>query len=99
MTDMTTDTHHTSPETRAKHSAPMREYYVYFAVIFAATLPLTILTWVLTTLRRIADPSRLPGRRPGLSRRGSLARDLKFRGQTRGRSSPFRPGVVKWNRG
>ena len=60
MTDMTTDTHHTSPETRAKHNAPMREYYVYFAVIFAATLPLTILTWVLTTLRRMELPERGP---------------------------------------
>jgi hypothetical protein len=29
-------------------------------VIFAATLPLTILTWVLTTLRRMELPERGP---------------------------------------
>ena len=38
----------------------MREYYVYFAVIFAATLPLTILTWVLTVARRMELPERGP---------------------------------------
>ena len=43
MTDFTTD----APMTRARHTAPKREYYAYFALIFLATLPLAILTWVL----------------------------------------------------
>ncbi|KIN70036.1 Protein pufQ [Sulfitobacter noctilucicola] len=59
MTDMTTDTHVASSG-RAKHAAPIREYYVYFAVIFAATLPLTCLTWTLTALRRMELPARGP---------------------------------------
>ena len=59
MTDMTTDTMQAEPA-RSKHAAPMREYYVYFAVIFAATLPLTCLTWVLTTARRMELPERGP---------------------------------------
>lgn len=59
MTDMTTDTVHATPS-RTKHGPPMREYYVYFAVIFAATLPLTILTWVLSAARRMELPERGP---------------------------------------
>ena len=60
MTDMTTDTVHAQPATRAKHGPPMREYYVYFAIIFAATLPLTILTWTLSAARRMELPERGP---------------------------------------
>lgn len=60
MTDMTTDTHVDTSHSRAKTHATMREYYVYFAVIFAATLPLTCLTWVLTVLRRMELPERGP---------------------------------------
>ncbi|MFK7837151.1 MAG: cytochrome PufQ [Sulfitobacter sp.] len=61
MTDMTTDTITTSAShPKARHAAPMREYYVYFAVIFAATLPLAILTWVLTAARRMQLPERGP---------------------------------------
>ncbi|MFC6640046.1 protein pufQ [Sulfitobacter sp. JBTF-M27] len=59
MTDMTTETIHVEPH-RAKSGPPMREYYVYFAIIFAATLPLTILTWVLSTARRMELPERGP---------------------------------------
>ncbi len=59
MTDMTTDTH-VAPQSRAKAGPPMREYYVYFAVIFAATLPLTFLTWTLSALRRMELPERGP---------------------------------------
>ena len=59
MTDMTTDT--IGRETaRARSGPPMREYYVYFAVIFLATLPLTCLTWGLTAARRMALPERGP---------------------------------------
>ena len=61
MTDMTTDSvPHTQSPARAKHGPPMREYYVYFAIIFAATLPLALLTWVLTTARRMELPERGP---------------------------------------
>lgn len=60
MTDMTTDTHVSAAQNRAKSHAPMREYYVYFAVIFAATLPLTILTWILSAARRMELPERGP---------------------------------------
>lgn len=59
MTDMTTDTIGAQPS-RTKSGPPMREYYVYFAIIFAATLPLTILTWALSTLRRMELPERGP---------------------------------------
>lgn len=59
MTDMTTDTIQSTPA-RTKHGPPMREYYVYFAVIFAATLPLTILTWGLSAARRMELPERGP---------------------------------------
>jgi hypothetical protein len=38
----------------------MREYYAYFALIFAATLPLTTLTWVLSAARRMALPEKGP---------------------------------------
>ena len=60
MTDMTTDTHHAEPNVRSRHAAPMREYYVYFAIIFTATLPLALLTWVLTCARRLELPERGP---------------------------------------
>ena len=64
MTDMTTDTSYAAPAHRTKSGppppAPMREYYVYFAIIFAATLPLTILTWVLSAARRMELPERGP---------------------------------------
>ena len=48
MTDFTTDT----PMLRRSTTVPRREYYAYFALIFAATLPLSLLTWALKTLRR-----------------------------------------------
>ena len=57
MTDMTTDT---TPAPRAKSGPPMREYYVYFAIIFTATLPLALLTWVLSAARRMELPERGP---------------------------------------
>ncbi|MEQ6250788.1 cytochrome PufQ [Sulfitobacter sp. HNIBRBA3233] len=58
MTDMTNLTNVTRK--RSHSSAATREYYVYFAVIFLATLPLAILTWTLTALRQMALPSRGP---------------------------------------
>lgn len=57
MTDMTNN-----PGVARKRStsAATREYYVYFAVIFVATLPLAVLTWTLTALRQLALPSKGP---------------------------------------
>lgn len=57
MTDFTNDT--SMPRKRST-TASHREYYAYFAVIFVATLPLAILTWMLTALRQLALPSRGP---------------------------------------
>ena len=57
MSDMTTDTPIAS---RARIAPNKREYYVYFAVIFVATLPLSILTWVLSAARRMELPERGP---------------------------------------
>ncbi|MEM9966917.1 MAG: cytochrome PufQ [Pseudomonadota bacterium] len=57
MTDMTTDT---VQNTRSRSGPPMREYYVYFALIFAATLPLSVLTWMLTAARCMSLPEKGP---------------------------------------
>ena len=56
MTDFTTD----APVVRAHHAPPKREYYAYFGLIFLATLPLAILTWMLTALRRMELPEKGP---------------------------------------
>jgi hypothetical protein len=56
MTDFTTDL----PDTRVRSAPPKREYYAYFGVIFLATLPLCILTWVLTAARRMELPEKGP---------------------------------------
>ena len=66
MTDMTT-THMGLPE-RTRGSL-RTEFAIYFAVIFAATLPLACLTWGLTMLRS----GRLPERGP-IARAWSQAR-------------------------
>lgn len=58
MTDMTNVTATAAPKRR--HSVPTREYYVYFAVIFLATLPLTFLTYTLSAARQLALPERGP---------------------------------------
>ncbi len=47
-------------KTRASNAGEQREYYAYFALIFAATLPLSCLTWVLTTARRMELPASGP---------------------------------------
>jgi len=56
MTDFTTDT----PITRTRTAPPKREYYVYFTLIFLATLPLSFLTWGLSAARRMALPEKGP---------------------------------------
>ncbi len=58
MSDQTTDIF-VAPR-RANPAAERREFYAYFAVIFLATLPLTLLTWALTALRHLAWPERGP---------------------------------------
>lgn len=58
---MTDFTNH--PKVMGGHSrktAHQREYYAYFALIFVATLPLALLTWVLSTARRMEFPDRGP---------------------------------------
>ena len=56
MTDFTTDT----PRVSAKTAPPKREYYVYFGIIFVATLPLSFLTWGLSAARRMELPAKGP---------------------------------------
>ncbi|MEY3004960.1 MAG: hypothetical protein RLZZ491_2136 [Pseudomonadota bacterium] len=45
MTDFTSD------HPVARHKPPKAEFMVYFAIIFAATLPLATLTWALAAIR------------------------------------------------
>ena len=63
MADQTTDL----PIARTK--PPRTEFYVYFAIIFAATVPLAVLTWALAALQA----GRLPEKGP-LKRAWSQAR-------------------------
>ncbi len=56
MTDFTSD----APAGRTHHAPPKREYYAYFGLIFLATLPLALLTWMLTALRRMELPEKGP---------------------------------------
>ncbi|MGR3485415.1 MAG: cytochrome PufQ [Paracoccaceae bacterium] len=59
MTDMTTQIALTGqPDRRA--AAERREFAAYFALIFAATLPLALLTWALKALRHLSLPERGP---------------------------------------
>jgi len=57
---MTYFTDDSKPVSRASHAGRQREYYAYFAIIFAATLPLSILTWCLTAARRMELPASGP---------------------------------------
>lgn len=56
MSDFTSD----APLVRSKATAPKREYYAYFAIIFLATLPLAFLTWGLSAARQGALPAKGP---------------------------------------
>ncbi len=67
MSDMTNTGAFGVPERRA--AAPRTEFAIYFAIIFAATVPLACLTWGLTLLRS----GRLPERGP-VARAWSQAR-------------------------
>lgn len=57
MTDFTTDM---TPQPRERQHGQRREFYAYFALIFMATLPLALLTWALSALRRMEWPDRGP---------------------------------------
>jgi len=57
MSDMTTQLSATAPPKKANARA---EFYAYFALIFAATLPLAILTWALTAARQMTLPEKGP---------------------------------------
>ena len=56
MTDVTSHTQH---EVRS-HKPPRTEFMVYFAIIFAATLPLACLTWGLAALKSGSLPAKGP---------------------------------------
>ena len=45
---------------RRRMAAERREYAAYFALIFAATLPLALVVWALTALRHLRLPERGP---------------------------------------
>jgi hypothetical protein len=57
MTDYTSN----APVTR--HKPPRTEFAIYFAIIFAATLPLAFLTWALAAIRSGSMTDRGPIKR------------------------------------
>jgi len=63
MTDFTTDTPmidtHITEKSRSNAGAK-REYFVYFAIIFLACLPLSLFTWMLFSLRNFRLPEKDP---------------------------------------
>lgn len=56
MTDMTTQT----PVLRSRHRPPRQEYKVYFALIFAISLPGAIVACALAALRQSDAPRKGP---------------------------------------
>jgi len=60
MTDFAASDINGAATTRARHPAPRTEYYIYFGIIFLATLPLACLTWLLTAARRMEIPAKGP---------------------------------------
>ena len=59
MTDQTTDAPVLSSH-RTAHKRPTTEFYVYFGIIFLATLPLATLTWALKAIRVRGLPEKGP---------------------------------------
>ena len=57
MTDFTTNS---APVERTRSAPPKREYYAYFAIIFLAALPLSVLTWALSAARQFKLPEKGP---------------------------------------
>lgn len=58
MSDMTSN----SPVTRSA-KPPKTEFMIYFAIIFAATLPLATLTWALAAIKSASLPEKGPIKR------------------------------------
>jgi len=56
MTDFAAQT----TEAVRSHKPPRTEFYVYFALIFMATLPLSCLTWALSAVRQMRLPAKGP---------------------------------------
>ena len=59
MTDQTSDMV-LATERPIAHRPPRTEFMVYFAIIFAATLPLACLTWTLRAIKQGGLPERGP---------------------------------------
>lgn len=57
MTDQTSEV---GLETSRFRRPPKAEFYAYFAIVFAATLPLSCLTWALQAARQLSLPERGP---------------------------------------
>jgi len=51
MTDQTTDMMLSEPTARIGTKRPTTEFYVYFTIIFLATLPLATITWALAAIK------------------------------------------------
>ena len=56
MTHITTD----APLIRSRHRPPRTEYAIYFALIFAVSLPGSVLAWAMPPLRSRRQPGRGP---------------------------------------
>ena len=56
----TASTDEYAPRVRRMPTAPRREFYAYFAIIFLATLPLAFVTWTLSALRQMRLPEKGP---------------------------------------
>lgn len=59
MTDQTTDMAPLATP-RTAHKRPTTEFYVYFGIIFLATLPLSTLTWALAAIKKGGLPKKGP---------------------------------------
>lgn len=60
MTDMTTDTPVEQDDIARARKTEKTEFMVYFVIIFAATLPLAFLTWVLAAIKSRSLTDRGP---------------------------------------
>jgi len=60
MTDMTTDTPVEQGETARTRKTEKTEFMVYFVIIFVATLPLAVLTWMLAAVKSRSLTDRGP---------------------------------------
>jgi len=59
MTDQTSDVMMSAHAARS-HKPPRTEFYVYFAIIFLATIPLAFISWVLQALKSRSLTDRGP---------------------------------------